>query len=134
MTQRPNWKLNQPWWEQITAATFRFNITHACQAMDNPQNLERSPNVVEYLLCSLRTGEAAFRQCVDAMGCPAAVQASAKGMFPETHPQYLGVYWGVVSSQHVAARMKQADALLVVGGCKFTFNATYLPAQQSAGM
>ncbi len=24
------------------------------------------------------------------MGCPAAVQASAKGMFPETHVQYLG--------------------------------------------
>ncbi len=24
------------------------------------------------------------------MGCPAAVQASAKGMFPETHAQYLG--------------------------------------------
>ena len=49
------------------------------------------------------------------MGCPAAVQATAKGMFPETHPQYLGIYWGVVSSHRVATRLKHADALLIVG-------------------
>lgn len=63
----------------------------------------------------MSAGEASFRSCVEAMGCPAAVQASAKGMFPETHRQYLGVYWGVVSSQRVASRLRAADALLVVG-------------------
>jgi pyruvate decarboxylase len=70
-------------------------------------------------MCSYRghltAGEESFRRCVEAMGCPAAVQATAKGMFPETHPQYLGIYWGVVSSHRVATRLKHADALLVVG-------------------
>lgn len=66
----------------------------------------------------IATGEESFRRCIEAMGCPAAVQATAKGMFPETHAQYLGVYWGVVSSRRVASRLKHADALLVVGVCK----------------
>lgn len=63
-------------------------------------------------------GETAFRELVEALGCPAAVQASAKSMFPETHPQYLGVYWGLISSQEVVKRLEAADAIIVAGGVR----------------
>jgi indolepyruvate decarboxylase len=46
---------------------------------------------------------AAFRRLADAAGYAVAVQPAAKGMFPEDHPAFAGLYWGPVSSPGVAA-------------------------------
>ncbi|GAB1317976.1 Pyruvate decarboxylase [Madurella fahalii] len=51
----------------------------------------------------------------EAMGCAVAVQPAAKGMFPETHPQFAGVFWGQVSTGAADAIVHWADALLCVG-------------------
>jgi pyruvate decarboxylase len=39
----------------------------------------------------------------------------AKGFFPEDHPQYIGIYWGPVSSPGCAAVMDRADVILAAG-------------------
>lgn len=59
---------------------------------------------------------AAFCKLAEAAGYAVTVQPAAKGMFPENHPAFAGMYWGPVSSPGVAALVESADAYLFVGG------------------
>lgn len=59
--------------------------------------------------------EQALVRLAEAMGCAVAVQPGAKGMFPEAHPQFVGVFWGQVSTDAAEAMVHWADALLCVG-------------------
>jgi TPP-dependent 2-oxoacid decarboxylase len=60
--------------------------------------------------------QAAFRRLADSSGYAVAAQPAAKGMFPEDHPAYAGLYWGPVSSPGVASLVESADAYLFAGG------------------
>jgi pyruvate decarboxylase len=59
--------------------------------------------------------EEALLKLAEAMGCTVAVQPAAKGMFPEDHPQYTGVFWGQVSTLAADSIINWADAILCVG-------------------
>jgi pyruvate decarboxylase len=61
----------------------------------------------------------AFRELAEALGCAVAVMPNAKGFFPEDHPQYIGTYWGTVSSLGCAEVVESSDAILAAGP---TFN------------
>lgn len=65
----------------------------------------------------LRVAQAleAFVQLADAAGYPIAVMPSAKGLVPETHPHFIGTYWGAVSTAFCAEIVESADAYLFVG-------------------
>ncbi len=67
---------------------------------------------------------AAFRSLADAAGYAVATQPAAKGMFPEDHPAYAGLYWGPVSSPGVAALVESADACLFAGGLLSDYSTT----------
>jgi len=54
-------------------------------------------------------------QLAKAMGCAVAVQPAAKGMFPEDHPQFIGIFWGQVSTLASDAIINWADAIICVG-------------------
>lgn len=56
-----------------------------------------------------------FRQLAEAIGCAVAVMPNAKGFFPEDHPQYIGIYWGSVSSPGTEPVLEWADAILAAG-------------------
>src|SRR6478672_7692577 len=75
----------------------------------------------------------AFRELAEALGCAVAVMPNAKGFFPEDHPQYVGIYWGEVSSPQCQAIVDWAD-LIVAAGPVFsnytTVGWTAQPAQQ----
>jgi TPP-dependent 2-oxoacid decarboxylase len=62
----------------------------------------------------------AFRRLADAAGYAVAAQPAAKGMFPEDHPAYAGLYWGPVSSPGVASLVESADAYLFAGASSRT--------------
>ncbi|KAJ9156028.1 Pyruvate decarboxylase [Pleurostoma richardsiae] len=51
----------------------------------------------------------------EAMGCAVAVQPAAKGMFPEDHKQYVGIFWGQVSTDAADAVVHWADAIICAG-------------------
>jgi pyruvate decarboxylase len=51
----------------------------------------------------------------EAMGCAVAVQPAAKGMFPEDHPQFVGVFWGQISTLASDAIIAWADAIICAG-------------------
>jgi pyruvate decarboxylase len=57
----------------------------------------------------------AFLKLADAAGYAVASIPSGKGMFPETHPAYAGIYWGPVSWPGVASVVESADAYLFAG-------------------
>jgi pyruvate decarboxylase/indolepyruvate decarboxylase len=61
----------------------------------------------------------AFRDVAENLGCAVAVMPDAKGFFPEDHAQYVGTYWGPVSSPGCEAVMDWAD-LIVAAGPVFT--------------
>ena len=57
----------------------------------------------------------AFRELAEALGCAVAVMPNAKGFFSEDHPQYIGVYWGDVSSPGCEGIVGWADLVLAAG-------------------
>ncbi|MCO5547557.1 hypothetical protein L7F22_001007 [Adiantum nelumboides] len=59
--------------------------------------------------------EEAFRQVADASGYAVSVMPSAKGLFPETHSQFIGTYWGAVSTPYCLEIVESADAYLFAG-------------------
>jgi len=60
-------------------------------------------------------GTGAFRDLAEAVGCGVAVMPSAKGFFPEEHPQFIGLYLGSVSSPGCSELVESADAVLAAG-------------------
>lgn len=65
----------------------------------------------------LRAFEAieSFHKLADFSEYAVAIMPNAKGMFPETHPQYIGCYWGQVSSPGCAEIIESCDAYLFAG-------------------
>jgi pyruvate decarboxylase len=57
----------------------------------------------------------AFLKLANAAGYAVASVPAGKGMFPETHPAYAGIYWGPVSWPGVASVVESADAYLFAG-------------------
>lgn len=67
--------------------------------------------------CKLRVAKAqkAFMEFADASGYPITIMPSAKGLVPEHHPNFIGTYWGAVSTNFVGEIVESADAYIFVG-------------------
>ncbi|KAG0568404.1 hypothetical protein KC19_6G017200, partial [Ceratodon purpureus] len=65
----------------------------------------------------LRLGKAkeAFQELVEACGYAYAMMPSAKGQVLESHPCFLGTYWGAVSTSYCLEIVESADAYIFVG-------------------
>ncbi|XP_077251149.1 pyruvate decarboxylase 1-like [Tasmannia lanceolata] len=57
----------------------------------------------------------AFVELADACGYPIAVMPSGKGLVPEHHPNFIGTYWGAVSTSFVGEIVESADAYIFIG-------------------
>jgi len=57
----------------------------------------------------------AFRKLADALGCAVAVMPNAKALFSESHPAFLGTYWGEVSSPDCAEIVESSDCQIFAG-------------------
>lgn len=57
----------------------------------------------------------AFVELADASGYPVAVMPSGKGLVPERHPNFIGTYWGAVSTSFCGEIVESADAYLFAG-------------------
>ena len=63
----------------------------------------------------LTNSQEPFIELANACGYPVAVMPSAKGMFPENHPHFIGTYWGTISSTYCGETVEIADASIFVG-------------------
>ncbi|XP_047317325.1 pyruvate decarboxylase 2-like [Impatiens glandulifera] len=57
----------------------------------------------------------ALVELADASGYALAVMPSAKGLVPETHPHFIGTYWGAVGTAFCGEIVESADAYIFVG-------------------
>jgi pyruvate decarboxylase len=57
----------------------------------------------------------AFLKLAEALGCAVAVMLSAKGLFPEDHPQFAGIALGEVSTHGCNELIDWADGVLCAG-------------------
>lgn len=57
----------------------------------------------------------AFVELADACGYPIAVMPSGKGLVPESHPHFIGTYWGAVSTSFCGEIVESADAYIFLG-------------------
>ncbi|GLC35760.1 hypothetical protein PLESTB_000491400 [Pleodorina starrii] len=83
--------------------------------------LERLNGAVKpVLLAGVRTRPGRVRSAMlglaDSSRYPVAVMPDAKGMFPEDHVQYMGMYWGPVSTPCVCEVVESSDVVVCVGG------------------
>lgn len=63
-----------------------------------------------------KTGTAEhFKRLSEALDCAVAIMPDAKSLFPENHSNFIGRYWGTVSSPHVAEIVESSD-LIILGG------------------
>ena len=73
----------------------------------------------------------AFRELAEALGCAVAVMPNAKGFFPEDHPQYVGIYWGEVSSPQCQAIVDWSDLVVAAGAVFNDYTTVGWTAQPS---
>ncbi|XP_072968643.1 pyruvate decarboxylase 1 [Typha angustifolia] len=57
----------------------------------------------------------AFTELADVTGYPVAIMPSAKGLVPEQHPQFIGTYWGAVSTNFCGEIVESADTYVFAG-------------------
>ncbi len=63
--------------------------------------------------------EGKLRALIEKLGCPYATMAMDKGVLPESHPQFAGMYSGAVSSPEVIKIVEDADVVIDAGGVCF---------------
>ena len=59
--------------------------------------------------------EASFLELANAIGCAVAVMPGAKSFFPEQHKQFVGIFWGEVSTLGADTMVDWSDAIFAAG-------------------
>ncbi len=79
--------------------------------------LNSAPKPILVAGVKLRPWEAfdSFKTLAEKSGYAVATMPNAKGYFPEDHPNYIGTYWGPVSSPGTAEIVESANAYLFAG-------------------
>lgn len=70
-------------------------------------------------LRALRKPVHAFQTLAETIGCAVACQPEAKGLFDESHPLFIGTYWGLCSTPLTAEIVESCDIALLCG-CSFS--------------
>lgn len=68
--------------------------------------------------------QTSLRALIEKLGCPFATMAMDKGILPESHPQFAGMYSGALSSPEVLRAVEGADLVIDAGGVSFHDNNT----------
>src|SRR6202020_2582844 len=73
--------------------------------------------------------EGKLRALIEKLGCPYATMGMDKGILPESHPQFAGMYAGAMSSPEVLKAVEGADLVIDAGGVCFhdTNTSAYSP-------
>ena len=70
-------------------------------------------------------------ELADSLGCSVAVMAAAKSFFPEDHPQFIGIYWGEISSPGVQSVVDWSDSVVCIGALFNDYSTVGWTAQPS---
>jgi len=70
-------------------------------------------------------------ELAEALGCSVAVMAAAKSFFPEDHPQFIGIYWGEISSPGAQSVVDWSDSVFCIGALFNDYSTVGWTAQPS---
>ncbi|MCP1213280.1 alpha-keto acid decarboxylase family protein [Acetobacter okinawensis] len=78
--------------------------------------LEKSERAVMLVGTKARSAHALSETeaLADRIGCAVTIMAAAKGLFPEDHANFRGLYWGEVSAPGTQELVEKADAVLCI--------------------
>ncbi|XP_038883578.1 pyruvate decarboxylase 1 [Benincasa hispida] len=93
----------------------QWGLDAAVEATANFLNNAVKPVIVGGPKLRVAKAQRAFVELADASGYPIAVMPSGKGLVPEHHPQFIGTYWGAVSTSFCGEIVESADAYVFVG-------------------
>lgn len=92
-----------------------MGLEAAVQATADFLNKAVKPVIVGGPKLRAAKAQKAFMELADAAGYPIAIMPSGKGLVPEYHPNFIGTYWGAVSTSFVGEIVESADAYIFVG-------------------
>ncbi|CAK9321088.1 unnamed protein product [Citrullus colocynthis] len=93
----------------------QWGLEAAVEATASFLNNAVKPVIVGGPKLRVAKAQRAFVELADASGYPIAVMPSGKGLVPEHHPQFIGTYWGAVSTSFCGEIVESADAYVFVG-------------------
>ncbi|XP_022926871.1 pyruvate decarboxylase 1-like [Cucurbita moschata] len=93
----------------------QWGLEAAVEATANFLNNAVKPVIVGGPKLRVAKAQRAFVELADASGYPIALMPSGKGLVPEHHPQFIGTYWGAVSTSFCGEIVESADAYVFVG-------------------
>lgn len=93
----------------------KTSLSFATSAIVNSINASTKPVVIAGSKLRKARATKEFLDFVNVIGCGVAVMPDAKGLFPETHTNYMGRYWGSVSMPYVSEVVESADLIIMVG-------------------
>ena len=121
---------NQPCNEPVPFTSFRPSrasdfeaLTTTVEAVSQLINNASKPILLAGAKIRAYGATEAFQELAQALGCGVAVMPDAKSFFPEQHEQFIGIYWGSVSSPGCEAVFREAD-LIIAAGATYTDYST----------
>ena len=91
------------------------NLKDATDIVSNMYNNAVKPVLVAGAKLRPCEAEDEFLKLANATGCAVAVMPNAKGMFPEDHPNFIGTYWGNISSEFCCEIVESSDLYIFIG-------------------
>ncbi|KAK9150453.1 hypothetical protein Syun_008762 [Stephania yunnanensis] len=91
-----------------------WRLEEATEATANFLNKAEKPVIVCGSMLRVAEDKNAVIELIDASGYAFAVMLSSKGLVPELHPNFIGTYWSVISSDYCEDIVEAADAYVVV--------------------
>ena len=101
------------------------DLARAIAAITERIEAARSVAVLPAYTVSRFRLETRLRALIEKLGCPFATMVMDKGVLPESHPQFAGMYSGAMSSPEVLKAVEGADLVIDAGGvCFHDINTT----------
>ncbi|KAK9152966.1 hypothetical protein Sjap_000446 [Stephania japonica] len=92
----------------------QWSLEESTEATANFLNKAEKPVIVCGSMLRVAKDKNALIELIDASGYAFAVMLSSKGLVPELHPNFIGTYWGAISSEYCQEIVEAADAYVVV--------------------
>lgn len=107
----------------ISPSTDSKAIDTAAEAALSALYASKSPAIFVDCLVDRHVAVDELQALISKISCPIFTTNMGKGIVDETHPNYLGVYNGMVSGLGVAAAIEASDCVLVVGSLESDTNS-----------
>jgi pyruvate decarboxylase len=93
----------------------KISLAAALEAVDHILSASVKPVLIAGPKLRVAKAQQAFEDLATASAYAVAVMPSGKGLFRETHPGFIGTYWGAVSTAFVSEIVESSDVYVFVG-------------------